>query len=173
MPSWTPAGALKFTGILADKGDYYECGFSVTSLPTVSIVELKAATALETRLTDYVPSTKRVMSLPFGGGQIVLNSELLPYGPHGILFGGKGPQNVDDCPATSSSGGSGFVKLHDFDYRFDPETCPQCGLRRFQAPGDEVIYELTNPDVLLSIVPGLTLFQVKPPAAKVPSSLQK
>jgi hypothetical protein len=172
LPSWTTAGVVKFTGTLADKGHYYECGFSVSSLPTVSIVELKADTALETRLTDYVPSTERVMSLPFGRGQIVLNSELVPYGLNGVLFGGKGPQDVEDCPASHSGGGGGLQKMHDFDYLFDPELCPQCGLRRV-VTGDEVIYEITNPGALLTTVNGSTLFQVKPPAVRLPGAKQK
>jgi hypothetical protein len=83
-------------------------------------------------------------------------------------MGGKGPYDTDDCPSTQTDSG-GVQKPIDFGTRFNPETCPQCGLQPFVGFRNEVIYEITNPEVIVTTVDDSPLFQVN--TAVVPPSV--
>lgn len=150
LPRWTQAGLLSFTGTLQDKGSYYECAFNVNALPAAGITEMAANNDLAARLTELFPAQKRSMHIPVAGTTQILNSKLLPYGPSGILIGGKGPESTEDCPS-EHEGGTGWQKNFDFGSKFDPETCPQCGFDIGAGKFNEVIYVARNPDAFAGV----------------------
>lgn len=167
LPTWADAGTVTFTGSLTEQAGYYECTFTVTDLPAVGIEELAVGRDVAARITELHPATERVMHLagvPYGLG--LLNSELLPYGWKGLAIGGKGPDSKEDCP-TEMSSGTGWQKNFDFDYAFDPETCPQCGLEPYLGARDEVIYVITNPEAFLETIAGEQV-QIDAPVVAMP-----
>ena len=60
----------------------------------------------------------------------------------------------DDCP-TEGQNGTGWQRDLDFDFHFDPETCPQCGIERFFGPRGEEIFSITNPAPVLETLTGI------------------
>ncbi len=153
LPSWHGAGGVSSSGNVAVKADYYECPFTVGELPAATIFELGSVNAsdLGTRLGRFA-FRGRYLLMALGGPTVLLGSRGEPGSATGLVFGGKGPETVKDCPTSHSSGtGVQQGKLAELKDRFDPEKCPNCGLPDLFSTGD--IYSQPGPDVVHDKVP--------------------
>lgn len=130
LPSWQSTGGIATSGNVVDKGDYYECPYTISNLPAASILELASVkgTDLANRLDTY-GFRARFLHAALLGPALLFDADGKPESPTALVFGGKGPTTVDDCPK-SFSGGTGFQKdkLADLKDKFDPDKCPVCGL---------------------------------------------
>jgi hypothetical protein len=153
LPSWHGAGGVSSSGNVAVKADYYECPFTVGELPAAAIFELGSVNAsdLGTRLGRFA-FRGRYLLMALAGPTVLLGSRGEPMNATGLVFGGKGPDTVQDCP-TSHSGGTGVQKdkLGQLKDRFDPEKCPNCGLPDVFNAGD--IYSQPGHEKALDRVP--------------------
>lgn len=130
LPSWQATGNVSTSGAPADKGDYYECPYAVGNLPAAAILDLGSVkgTELANRL-DTFGFRARFLFASLIGPALLFDAEGKPENPAALVFGGKGPAVVGDCPS-SYSAGTGFQKdkLADLKDKFDPDKCPVCGL---------------------------------------------
>lgn len=153
LPSWQGAGSVSSNGNVADKADYYECPYTIGDLPAAAIFDIGSVKASElgARL-DLFAFRARYLLMALGGPTVLLGSQGGPGSATGLVFGGKGPETVDDCPS-SYSAGTGFRanKLAELKDRFDPEKCPNCGLLDFFNVDD--LYSQPGRDVVLDNVP--------------------
>lgn len=130
LPSWQSTGKVQTSGVVVDKGDYYECPYTITDLPAAAILEL--ATVKGTDLAhslDLQTFRARFLFAAALGPAKLFDFHGKPAGASSLVFGGKGPKDLSDCPS-SISGGSGLRpdKLSQLKDKFDPEKCPTCGL---------------------------------------------
>lgn len=130
LPSWQSTGGISTSGNAVDKGDYWECPYTLNNLPAAQIIELAAVKGgeLATRL-DQFAFRARFLSVALGPQPLLFDSDGKPESPQALVFGGKGPKTLSDCP-TSVTGGTGLNqnKLADLKDKFDPDKCPVCGL---------------------------------------------
>ncbi|HEY6558785.1 MAG TPA: hypothetical protein VI072_15985, partial [Polyangiaceae bacterium] len=150
--SWANTGVASYPAVLSETADYYRCGFQAGSLPNASILEIEApeTTNLGKRLGEAFSYNERFMVVRVGGTTLAFDSELAPISSTGVVVGGAGPKTLNDCPVYGSGGGQPLerAKIYDLKWRFDPETCPQCGVRRVMDRGS-IVYEITNVDAFL------------------------
>jgi hypothetical protein len=151
LPSWQATGGVSTTGDVVDKGDYWECPYTVSNLPGAAILDLGSVqgTPLADRLDAYAFRT-RVLFFALAGPTAVFDAEGKPRGTT-LVFGGKGPKTTADCPS-SHSGGTGLRKdkLAQLKDKFDPDKCPTCGLLDVFNVAD--IYSRPGKDVVLDPV---------------------
>ncbi len=149
LASWANTGIASYPGALTQTADYYRCSFQVGSLPNAGIVELEspATSNLGKRIGEVFAYNERFMVVQLAGSTLAFNSELQPINGTSIVLGGAGPKTLDDCPVYRTGGGQPLERspIYDFEWRFDPETCPQCGVRRVLDRGS-IVYEITNVD---------------------------
>ncbi|HMJ16495.1 MAG TPA: hypothetical protein VK524_34010 [Polyangiaceae bacterium] len=153
LSSWTATGIASYPGSLSQTSDYYRCSFQVGALSNAGILELEAppTSNLGKRLGEQFGYSERFMVVQLGGTTLVFNSELAPVsGGTGAVIGGAGPKTLADCPVRAAGGGQPLERspYYDLKWRFDPETCPQCGVRRV-LDRSSVVYEITNVDAFL------------------------
>lgn len=152
LPSWQATGTVSTTGTAVDKGNYYECPYTISNLPAAAILDLGSVkgTDLATRL-DLLAFRARFLFMSVVGPAQLLDAVGKPKNAQNLVFGGKGPDTTKDCPS-SSSGGTGFMKdkLSQLKDKFDPEKCPNCGLLDFFNDGD--IYMNPGKDVVMTDV---------------------
>lgn len=151
LPTWKGIGNPGFTGNLSSVGGgqrsltqatgYYECGFEISALPLADIIELLFSNDVAGRLSDTYPGKGRYLEVSIPGQQIVLDANWKPVatGAQNVPIGGAG-----QCG--SGSGGRGVTsgwwgQLKD---KFDPEKCPQCGIKRVGT-----VLMITNPNAVL------------------------
>ncbi|MEZ4449677.1 MAG: hypothetical protein R3B09_09365 [Nannocystaceae bacterium] len=150
LPSWTSTGGISTTGVAVDKGDYYECPYTLSNLPGAAILELATVKGsdLHARL-DAHAFRGRYLFMALAGPVKLLDAEGKPKAASPLVFGGKGPKTTGDCPS-SFTGGTGFQqgRLGQIKDRFDPEKCPMCGLLDFFNDGD--LYANPGVDVNLA-----------------------
>lgn len=153
LPSWQATGTVSTAGVAVDKGNYYECAYTVGDLPAAAILDLGAVKGgeLATRLDAHAFRARYLFMSLLGPAQL-LDASGKPKDASALVFGGKGPKTLADCP-TSYSAGSGFQKsrLESLKDAFDPEKCPMCGLLDFFNEGE--IYANPGGDVVLARVP--------------------
>jgi hypothetical protein len=153
LPSWQGTGNISTSGVAVDKGNYYECPYTVGNLPAAAILDLSAVKGsdLATRLDAYAFRARYLFMSLVGPAQL-LDAEGKPKNATALVFGGKGPKVLGDCPS-SYSAGTGFQKnrLEALKDKFDLEKCPTCGLLDFFNEGE--IYENPGRDVVLAGVP--------------------
>lgn len=130
LPSWQSTGTVSTSGNVVDKADYYECAYSLNNLPNAAILELATVkdSALHERLDLGVFRGRYLFAAALSPMKL-FDAEGKPLVPGALVFGGKGPKTVDDCPSYAG-GGSGLRpnKEQQLKDKFDPEKCPTCGL---------------------------------------------
>lgn len=129
LPSWQSTGTVSTSGNVVEKADYYECPYTLGNLPNAAILELATVkdSVLHERLDLGVFRARFLFAAALNPLKLFdARGKLLP-GP--LVFGGKGPKTVDDCPSYAGRG-SGLRpnKLEQLKDKFDPDTCPTCGL---------------------------------------------
>lgn len=130
LPSWQAVGTISTSGSPVDKGDYYECPYTLGNLPAAAILDLGAVKGSElAQRLDILSFRARFLMAAALGPVKLFDAQGQPESPTALVFGGKGPKTVDDCPRYHS-GGTGFRldKVSQLKDRFDPEKCPTCGL---------------------------------------------
>ena len=150
LPSWQSTGSVSSSGNAVDKGDYYECPYTVSNLPAAAILDLGSVKGSElAQRLDTFAFRARFLFASLIGPALLFDAEGKPESPSALVFGGKGPSVVADCPA-SHSGGTGFQKdkLADLKDKFDPDKCPMCGLLDFFSHRDM----FSNPGAKLEFV---------------------
>jgi hypothetical protein len=129
----------------------------VSSLPKAGIVEIEtpASSALGQRLGEWFAYNERFLVVSASGSSLVFDAELTPALAADTLIGGAGPKTLDECPVYANNGGEGLqeTRIHDLKWRFDPETCPQCGVRK-AFDRDRYVYEIQNVDAFLQTTLG-------------------
>lgn len=147
LPSWQPTGIVSYPGVLSQGNGYYQCSYQVSYLPKASILELEVpqSSNLGQRLGDAFAYDERLFVVNVGGTNRVFKADLSLMRGSGPSLGGAGPETLDDCPVYQSSSGQPFEEepRHDLKWRFDPETCPQCGVRQVLDHG-QYVYEIQN-----------------------------
>lgn len=149
LPRWNSNYLVNFPGVLRDSGQYYEFDYEVFGLPSVAISELVANQNLKARFSAVEPEKVRSMHLPLGNTTLLFNSGLQPFGPNGVIVGGKGPASAEDCPS-EKSGAKGLEKNFDFKSKFDPDKCPTCGFMQGLNARKEPVYIITDHEQFLS-----------------------
>jgi hypothetical protein len=153
LASWQATGNVSTSGSVVDKGDYYECPYTVGNLPAAAILDLGAVKGsdMANRL-DTFAFRARFLFMSLLGPATLLDADGKPKNAGALVFGGKGPTVLADCPS-SYSAGTGFRKdkLSELKDKFDPEKCPTCGLLDFFNHDD--IYTNPGKDVTLVRVP--------------------
>ena len=155
LPSWQGTGALSTSGNVVDKGGYYECPYTIDNLPGAAILDLGSVKDSELALRlDAFAFRARYLFMALAGPAVLLDAKGKPRNASALVFGGKGPEKLTDCP-TSHTGGTGFRqnKLAELKDRFDLEKCPQCGVLDFFHDGE--IYSRPGGDVVSVNVPQL------------------
>lgn len=130
LPSWQSTGNVSTSGSPVDKGNYYECPYTVGNLPAAAILDLGAVKGSELfERLDIQAFRARFLLAAAVGPALLFDAEGHPESPTALVFGGKGPKTTEDCPSYRTSG-TGFMKdkLSALKDRFDPEKCPMCGL---------------------------------------------
>ena len=156
LQSWKGVGTVSFTGNLANqtvsppgqKGligkvtGYYECGYQISGLPNADFIELAPSSALAERLTDIYGGKDRYLEVSALGLKLVLDSDWKQTGTGsaGLVIGG-----VAKCSAGSSGTGQEASWWQTLKDKFDPEKCPQCGIKQ-----NGLILEVSNPDPILN-----------------------
>lgn len=150
LPSWQSTGNVSSAGNAVDKGNYYECPYTIGNLPAAAILDLGAVKGsdMATRLDAFAFRARFLFMSLIGPAQL-LDADGKPKSATALVFGGKGPDTIADCPS-SYSAGSGFMKdkLSQLKDLFDPEKCPTCGLLDVFNDGD--IYMNPGKDVVLT-----------------------
>ena len=152
LPSWQSTGIVSYPGGLSQGNGYYQCSYQVGYLPKASILELEAppGSSLGQRLGSAFAYNERFFVMNVAGVNRVFKADLSPLRGSGPSLGGAGPETLDDCPVYGSKSGAPLEQpsVYDFEWRFDPETCPQCGIRQVLDHG-QYIYEIQNVDAFL------------------------
>lgn len=129
LTSWTAIGSVSATGKVIDQGTHYECAYTISELPDSSILELgvAAGSELATRL-DAQAFHGRFLYAHVGPAPLLLDAMGKPLDPLALRLGGVGPTDVGECPAEYGSKGKTRPEGFDLPTRFDPDTCPMCGV---------------------------------------------
>lgn len=130
LPSWIATGSVSTTGAVVDAGDYYECPYTISNLPASAILELGVAAGSElSQRLDVHAFHARFLYLHVGGLPLLLDAKGKPLDPLALNFGGASPTTVEQCPSSSGSGKPlSLPKGFDVPARYDPNTCPMCGV---------------------------------------------
>lgn len=123
-------GNTAFTGTLSKTSEYYQCGFSVTSMPDTSIMELSLTKG--TSNLNVIEDKERFFVRKVGSSTVVLDSELSPESD--AFVGGSYGCTTGGGPVLTPS------KLKELKDMLD--NCPQCG--RLSLQDGSKIYELKN-----------------------------
>ncbi|MBX7080636.1 MAG: hypothetical protein K1X88_15670 [Nannocystaceae bacterium] len=130
--TWRSGGSVELVGKLTDHPDYYECAFTVDELPNAAIFDLESSGALAGRLGEEQFDERMLLLAAGGGATLVLDHRLTPWDAGGVVVGGPGQchgHGGGAKPLTPS-------QLAELLERFDPESCPNCGIERIPGTSD-------------------------------------